>query len=80
MSDGRPVIALTMGDPGGCGPELSAKLLYDPGIYDISRPAALTGVLSVMEPSTFLIQDCKTAGHSADAECLPQMGRRLSFL
>ena len=41
MSDGRPVIALTMGDPGGCGPELSAKLLSDPGIYDISRPVVI---------------------------------------
>ena len=39
MDDGRkPGIAITMGDPCGIGPEVVAKALADPRVYDSCRP------------------------------------------
>lgn len=34
----KPLLAITMGDPGGIGPEICAKALAEPDIYDICRP------------------------------------------
>ena len=34
----KPVLAITMGDPGGIGPEIIAKALTRPEVYDRSRP------------------------------------------
>jgi len=43
----RPVIAITMGDPAGIGPEITVKALAVQEIYDISRPLVI-GDLSAM--------------------------------
>lgn len=37
----KPVIAITMGDPCGIGPEIIVKLLSDPTISDICRPVVI---------------------------------------
>lgn len=37
-SDPRPIVAITMGDPAGNGPELCCKALGDPAIYEQCRP------------------------------------------
>ena len=34
----KPVIAITMGDPAGCGPELTVKLLSDKNVYASCSP------------------------------------------
>lgn len=34
----RPILAITMGDPGGVGPEIIAKALAHPDVYDRARP------------------------------------------
>lgn len=34
----RPVVAVTMGDPAGIGPEVVVKALASPSIYEIGRP------------------------------------------
>ena len=34
----RPLIAITMGDPAGIGPEIIAKALSDPRVYEACRP------------------------------------------
>jgi 4-hydroxythreonine-4-phosphate dehydrogenase len=34
----QPLLGISMGDPGGIGPEICAKALSDPDIYRISRP------------------------------------------
>jgi 4-phospho-D-threonate 3-dehydrogenase / 4-phospho-D-erythronate 3-dehydrogenase len=44
MSDGstsRPILAITMGDPGGIGPEIIAKALAHAEVYDQSRPLVI---------------------------------------
>jgi len=47
MSD-KPLLALTIGDPSGIGPEVVTKALQDRSMYDIMRPVLL-GTPSVME-------------------------------
>ena len=37
-SDGRPLVALTMGDPAGIGPEVVVKALNEPQVYSWCRP------------------------------------------
>ena len=38
IMDQRPVLAITMGDAAGCGPEIIVKALADDRVYQISRP------------------------------------------
>ena len=37
-NDDRPVLGISMGDPGGIGPEIAAKALDQSEIYDIAQP------------------------------------------
>lgn len=37
-ADPRPILGISVGDPGGIGPEITAKALALKGIYDICRP------------------------------------------
>lgn len=34
----KPIIGITMGDPAGCGPEITVKALHDPSIYERCKP------------------------------------------
>src|ERR1700724_4495980 len=40
-SGNKPVLAITMGDPGGIGPEIIAKALAHAEVYDQSRPLVI---------------------------------------
>lgn len=48
MSDKRPVIGITMGDPLGIGPEILVAALENPYIYEICRPVIL-GDINIMK-------------------------------
>jgi len=37
----RPLIGISVGDPAGIGPEVTAKALAVPEIYEICRPLAI---------------------------------------
>jgi 4-hydroxythreonine-4-phosphate dehydrogenase len=50
VSDTRPVIGITMGDPVGIGPELICLALNRPEIYDVARPLVV-GDVRIMEAS-----------------------------
>jgi len=39
--DKRPVLGISVGDPGGIGPEITAKALNQKEIYDMARPLAV---------------------------------------
>jgi 4-hydroxy-L-threonine phosphate dehydrogenase PdxA len=39
--DRRPILGISVGDPGGIGPEITAKALNLKEIYDLSRPLAV---------------------------------------
>ena len=47
-NDQRPVLGITIGDPGGIGPEITAKSLNEEKIYELARPVVV-GDLRVME-------------------------------
>jgi 4-hydroxythreonine-4-phosphate dehydrogenase len=34
----RPVVAISLGDPAGIGPEIAVKVLSDPALYEVCRP------------------------------------------
>ncbi len=48
MQDFKPILALTMGDPVGVGPEIMVMALKDAGIYRVCRPVVL-GDLPALE-------------------------------
>ncbi|UQZ89171.1 4-hydroxythreonine-4-phosphate dehydrogenase PdxA [Deltaproteobacteria bacterium Smac51] len=48
MSDKLPLLGISMGDPGGIGPEIAAKALADEKIYKICRPL-IVGTKDIME-------------------------------
>ena len=50
----RPVLAITMGDPTGIGPEILVKSLNRPGTYEVCRPLAV-GSVSVIRRITGIL-------------------------
>lgn len=34
----KPIIGISMGDPAGCGPEITVKTLHDPSVYERCKP------------------------------------------
>jgi len=46
--DKRPVLGISMGDPGGIGPEITARALNEKKIYELARPLVV-GDFRVME-------------------------------
>ena len=48
MSENRPLIGISVGDPAGIGPEITAKALHVTEMYEICRPLAVAD-LKVME-------------------------------
>jgi len=48
MSDNKPTIVITMGDPGGVGPEIILKALNTATIWDVCRPVVV-GDLRALE-------------------------------
>lgn len=37
----KPIVGITMGDPAGCGPEITVKALKNPELYDKCRPVVI---------------------------------------
>ena len=37
----KPIIAITMGDPAGVGPEIIMKSLSHPGVHELCRPLVI---------------------------------------
>jgi len=48
MTTNLPILAITMGDPAGIGPEIAVKVFADPALYQICRPL-LVGSARIME-------------------------------
>ena len=47
MTDNRPVLAVTMGDPAGIGPEITVKALLTPEVHGFCRPFVI-GDLAIL--------------------------------
>ena len=37
----RPILGITMGDPAGCGPEITVRALSDAAVYQRCRPLVI---------------------------------------
>jgi 4-hydroxythreonine-4-phosphate dehydrogenase len=48
MTDHKPVLAVTMGDPAGIGPEITVKALLDPEVCTFCRPFVI-GDLAILQ-------------------------------
>ncbi len=53
----RPIIGITMGDPAGCGPEITVKALYDREMYQRCKPLVV-GDARVIEDSVRILEQC----------------------
>jgi 4-hydroxythreonine-4-phosphate dehydrogenase len=61
----RPIIAITMGDPVGIGPEIIPKALVRPSIYEVCRPLVIGDVGGITAASHRLNTGLRI--HSVDA-------------
>jgi 4-hydroxythreonine-4-phosphate dehydrogenase len=61
----KPVIAITMGDAAGIGPELIVKVLSDPAVYDRCQPL-IVGDLRVMRDTAAMLGSAMTFQHIDD--------------
>jgi len=68
--DARPIIAVTMGDPSGIGPEIAVRALSDTAMYSICRPIII-GDLDYVEDGVTMIGSnikCKGLSEIGDAK------------
>ncbi len=56
MSNNKPILAITMGDPAGIGPEIAVKTFANPVIHELCRPI-LVGSVSIMEQAQSISED-----------------------
>jgi len=65
-----PLLGISMGDPGGIGPEICVKALNDPEIYRICRPLVVGDVEIISNAVRFCdlnlsVQECKIPEQSS---------------
>ena len=65
--NGKPLVAITMGDPAGVGPEVTAKALTDRRVYERCRPFVI-GSAAAMEDAHRLV------GAPASARVVHELG------
>ena len=53
----KPIIGISMGDPAGCGPEISVKALHDKSMYQRCRPL-IVGDARMLEDSIRILEGC----------------------
>lgn len=51
----KPIIGITMGDPAGCGPEISIKALHNPSVYEMCDPL-LVGDANIFKDSIRILE------------------------
>ena len=64
MSDDRPIVGISVGDPAGIGPEITAKALNVEEIYSICRPLVVCDLRVMVEAIRFSGLSLQT--HAAD--------------
>ncbi|MCX4405308.1 MULTISPECIES: 4-hydroxythreonine-4-phosphate dehydrogenase PdxA [unclassified Streptomyces] len=73
MSTALPLIAVTMGDGAGIGPEVVVAALLDDAVLTVCRPVAIGDAQRLREAARILGLDCEIAAveHPRDAEFTP---------
>jgi 4-hydroxythreonine-4-phosphate dehydrogenase len=70
----KPLLAVTIGDPSGIGPEVVVKALQDRSMYDIMRPVLVGTVLVVQKALNAINSSDNVIGVSAAAEARCEPG------
>jgi len=74
MNDDRPLLAITMGDPGGIGPEVCAKALADPAVHAACRPLVVGDAAVLADAVRFCRLDLGVRAVLQPAEARYQQG------
>jgi 4-hydroxythreonine-4-phosphate dehydrogenase len=74
MFGGKPLIGISVGDPAGIGPEITARALSLPEIYGLCRPLVVAEAEMVREAIQFSKLSLKTHTVSSPKEGLYQFG------
>ena len=45
----RPILGITMGDPAGCGPEITVRALSDAAVYQRCRPLVIGDIKCIRD-------------------------------
>jgi 4-hydroxythreonine-4-phosphate dehydrogenase len=53
MTDARPIVAVTMGDPAGIGPEIAVRALLDRAVREVCRPFVIGDLRVLEQAATF---------------------------
>ena len=64
--DKRPIIGITMGDPAGCGPEITIKALRDPEVYKQCRPLVV-GDIKMMKDAIRILKADNISLHAVSS-------------
>ena len=49
----RPILGITMGDPAGCGPEITVRALSDATVYQRCRPLVIGDIKCIRDALVF---------------------------
>lgn len=73
----KPIIALTMGEPAGIGPEICAKVLTDAKLYEFCRPLLLGSTAIIADALKLIGKTKETTLISHASSALPNFTRLL---
>ena len=68
MTDSRPVLGITMGDPAGIGPEIAVKALANKKVYDIAKPLIVGDAKVIAKAADIMNVDLKVKAVSQVSE------------
>ena len=72
--EGKPLIGISVGDPAGIGPEITAKTLSLPEVYGLCRPLAVAEAEMMREAVRFSGLDLKVHAVASPREGLYRLG------
>ena len=72
--ENRPVVAITMGDPAGIGPEVIAKALASESLYETCRPVVIGDLSAMRDIMTTIKSSAKLHAISSPDEASGQAG------
>lgn len=70
----RPILGISVGDPAGIGPEITAKALNEPHVYEICKPLAVCDLEVMKEAVKFSGLNLRTNAVSSPAEGKYELG------
>ncbi len=66
--DHRPLLAITLGDPSGVGPEITLRALAEPEVYTWCRPVVI-GDIRILERAAAAVDSTPTFQRIEHLEC-----------